>query len=46
MISLIITVDGSVAYTLQRETTQLIRYRGDTTQSPDTIMLAGNANHM
>ena len=49
MLSLIISVDGSVAYTLQRETTQLISYQAyarETTQSPDSIMLEGNANHI
>ena len=37
------------AYNLLRETTQLIRYQGytrETTQSPHSIMLSGNANHI
>ena len=37
------------ANTLLRETTQLIHYQGCTreiTQSPDSIMLAENANHI
>ena len=49
MTSVVISVEGSVAHMLPRETTRLTRYRGytmETTQSPDRIMLAGNANHI
>ena len=49
MVSLIISVDGSAAYTLQTEITQLIRYQGytrETTKSPESIVLAGNANRI